>query len=167
MSCCHDHDLDYAGKYHRHDGLEDADAKASRRITALQDEVGELRGQLRNALTRIDGLDRLRPTCTVCLDAAADRQTSRGPACSDCAGEPGGAPGPGQTECGPCIREDECACLTEPGLEPYCGTCGEEIGIFYGHGASWHHWRNDDAGRTRIYDAGHAATVVWREAGVT
>jgi hypothetical protein len=47
----------------------------------------ELRGQLAGALAQIRVLDRLRPTCVICLDAAADRQTSRGPACSDCAGD--------------------------------------------------------------------------------
>jgi hypothetical protein len=47
-----------------------------------------LRGQLADVLERIDVLDRLRPTCVICLDAAADRQTTRGPACTDCVGDP-------------------------------------------------------------------------------
>jgi hypothetical protein len=46
-----------------------------------------LRGQLAGVLAQIRVLDRLRPTCVICLDAAADRQTSRGPACTDCVGD--------------------------------------------------------------------------------
>jgi hypothetical protein len=49
--------------------------------------AGELRGQLAGLIAEIRVLDRLRPTCVICQDAAADRQTSRGPACTDCAGE--------------------------------------------------------------------------------
>lgn len=47
----------------------------------------DLRGQLDGVLAQIRVLDRLRPTCVLCLDAAADRQTSRGPACTDCVGD--------------------------------------------------------------------------------
>jgi hypothetical protein len=56
----------------------------------------ELRGQLAGVLAVVRVLDRLRPTCVICLDAAADRQTSRGPACTDCAGDlPDDDTGPG------------------------------------------------------------------------
>ena len=58
-----------------------------------------LRGQLAEALERIDVLDRLRPTCVICLDATADRQTSRGPACTDCVGDlPDDGPDPDRPE---------------------------------------------------------------------
>jgi hypothetical protein len=63
--------------------------------------LAQLRGQLDDALERIRTLeddlrgvllfvrvlDRLRPTCVICHDATADRQTIRGPACSDCVGD--------------------------------------------------------------------------------
>jgi len=45
------------------------------------------RSQLDDALERIRVLDRLRPTCVICRDATADRQTVRGPACTDCVGD--------------------------------------------------------------------------------
>jgi hypothetical protein len=53
-------------------------------IDAAEDR---LRSQLAGVLAEIRVLDRLRPTCVICLDAAADRQTSRGPACTDCVGD--------------------------------------------------------------------------------
>ena len=51
------------------------------------DEVDTLRGQLAGARAQIRVRDRLRPTCVICLDATADRQTVRGPACTDCVGD--------------------------------------------------------------------------------
>lgn len=50
-------------------------------------------------------------------------------------------------------------------LDPYCAECGTGIGIFWGHGDGWHHWRKASDGRTEIYDAGHAPVVAWRPAG--
>lgn len=103
----HDHDLDYAGKHHQHFDLEGAVAAAVRQVRELQDD-------LLRALQRIDALDRMRPTCVVCYDAAADQQTSRGPACSGCVGE---ADDPVCENCG-CTHLG--GCLT-------CGcTCGLE-----------------------------------------
>ncbi len=46
-----------------------------------------LQAQLAGVLAEVRVLDRLRPTCVICLDAAADRQTTRGPACTDCVGD--------------------------------------------------------------------------------
>jgi hypothetical protein len=71
-------------------------------------DLAQLRGQLADALNRIQSLegnqrgilasirmlDRLRPTCVICHDETADRQTPRGPACSDCVGEPKPDTGP-------------------------------------------------------------------------
>lgn len=54
---------------------------AEKRIRALEDN-------LRGALAFIRVLDRLRPTCVICLEETADRQTVRGPACTDCVGDP-------------------------------------------------------------------------------
>jgi hypothetical protein len=51
-------------------------------------DLAQLRAQLAKALVSIRILDRLRPTCVLCHDATADRQTTRGPACSDCVGDP-------------------------------------------------------------------------------
>jgi hypothetical protein len=98
----HDHDLDYAEKHHRHYDLETDDKTAQQGITRLRAEVAELRGELdaaygavRDLRHQFDGvlaeirvLDRLRPSCVLCRDATADRQTVRGPACTDCVGDP-------------------------------------------------------------------------------
>ena len=56
------------------------------RIAELERVTAELREHLDAALGRLDMLDRLRPTCTRCYDAAATRQTAAGPACDECAG---------------------------------------------------------------------------------
>ena len=48
---------DYTGEHHRHYDLENADEKAQRRITALQDEADGLRGQLSDALGRVSALE--------------------------------------------------------------------------------------------------------------
>ena len=95
----HDHDLDYAEKYHRHHddesavrGLREDLGHAEERIRALEDD-------LRGALAFIRVLDRLRPTCVICRDATADRQTVRGPACTDCVGDlPDDGPDPDRPE---------------------------------------------------------------------
>ena len=83
----HDHDGDYAALHHRHyddestvRGLREDLGAAGERIRALEDD-------LRGVLAQIRVLDRLRPTCVICLDATADRQTVRGPACTDCVGD--------------------------------------------------------------------------------
>jgi hypothetical protein len=55
-------------------------AGALKRIRALENDM-------RDAFALIRGLDRLRPTCVICLDATATRQTSRSPACTDCVGD--------------------------------------------------------------------------------
>jgi hypothetical protein len=49
--------------------------------------AGEMRAQFAGVIAEIRVLDRLRPTCVICLDAAADRQTAWGPACTDCVGD--------------------------------------------------------------------------------
>ena len=102
-----------------------------------------LRGQLVEALERIDVLDWLRPTCVICLDAAADRQTTRGPVCSDCVGEPGDQ------------AEDD----YWRDYDYTCSTCGAQIGMFIGR-RGWHHYRGDGtaASPVEIYNAGHEAT---------
>jgi hypothetical protein len=97
----HDHDLDYAEKYHRHYDLETDDKTAQQAITCLRVELDELRRQLDDALGRIADLERLQPTCVICLDATATQQTVHGPACSDCAGEPEERPEPEPWDPGP------------------------------------------------------------------
>lgn len=47
-------------------------------------------------------------------------------------------------------------------LEPFCGSCGADAGIFLMHGDGWHHWRTVAEGRVEIFDAGHPVTVAWR-----
>jgi hypothetical protein len=113
----HDHDGDYAQKYHRHHddestvrGLREDLGHAEERIRELEDAARQWRqdaderiraldGHLRGALAFIRVLDRLRPTCVICHDETADRQTVRGPACTDCAGDlPDDGPDPDRRE---------------------------------------------------------------------
>jgi hypothetical protein len=113
----HDHDGDYAALHHRHyddesavRGLREDLSHAEERIRELEDaarqwrldaeeRVRALEDGLRGALALIRVLDRLRPTCVICQEAAADRQTVRGPACTDCAGDlPAGGPDPDRPE---------------------------------------------------------------------
>jgi hypothetical protein len=72
MYADHSH-YDCAREYHRHYGLENDDEKASRRITALQDEVDGLRGQLADALERIAKLDQIVSVNGETLDIVRNR----------------------------------------------------------------------------------------------
>ena len=51
--------------------------------------------------------------------------------------------------------------------EPYCYQCGSGVGIFYGHGDAWHHFRGEGtaASPVELFDAGHAPEIAWRPAG--
>lgn len=97
---------EYAEKHHRHydgestaRGLREDLSAAEARIGDLENEAGDLRRQLDAVLAQIRMLDRLRPTCVICHDAAADRQTVRGPACTDCVGDlPGDGSDPDRPE---------------------------------------------------------------------
>jgi len=80
----HDHDGDYATLHHRHYDDESAVRGLRQDLGAAEERVRALEDDLRSALASIRVLDRLRPTCVICQEAAADRQTSRGPACTDC-----------------------------------------------------------------------------------
>ena len=83
----HDHDGDYAEKHHRHYDDESTVRGLRADLGAAEERIRALEDNLRGALASIRVLDRLRPTCVICLDATADRQTVRGPACTDCVGE--------------------------------------------------------------------------------
>ena len=78
----------------------DNDVEVELMISCVIDAAAaRARGQLDDALERISGLERLRPTCVICLDATADRQTVRGPACTDCVGDlPAVGPDPDRPE---------------------------------------------------------------------
>jgi hypothetical protein len=97
----HEHDIDYAKLHHRHYDLETDDKTAQQAITCLRVELDELRRQFDDALGRIADLERLQPTCVICLDATATQQTVHGPACSDCVGEPEERPEPEPWDPGP------------------------------------------------------------------
>ena len=84
----HDHDGDYAALHHRHYDDESAVRGLRQDLGAAEERIRALEDDLRGALECIRVLDRLRPTCVICLDATADRQTVRGPACTDCVGDP-------------------------------------------------------------------------------
>jgi hypothetical protein len=83
----HDHDNDYAERHHRHYDDESAARGLREDLSAAEGRIQALEDDLRGALAFIRVLDRLRPTCVICLDATADRQTVRGPACTDCVGD--------------------------------------------------------------------------------
>ncbi|MGH3199606.1 MAG: hypothetical protein ACRDOH_05645 [Streptosporangiaceae bacterium] len=53
------------------------------------------------------------------------------------------------------------------GEEPYCRQCGSGVGIFYGHGDGWCHWRGEGTADSlvELFGAGHAPEVAWRPAG--
>ena len=113
----HDHDIDYAALHHRHyddestaRGLREDLGRAEERIRELEDaarqwrqdaegRIRALEDDLRGVLAFIRVLDRLRPTCVICRDATADRQTVNGPACTDCVGDlPDDGPDPDRPE---------------------------------------------------------------------
>jgi hypothetical protein len=95
----HDHDLDYAEKHHRHHDDESAVRGLRQDLAAAEDRIRVLEDDLRGALAFIRVLDCLRPTCVICRDATADRQTVNGPACTDCVGDlPADGPDPDRPE---------------------------------------------------------------------
>jgi hypothetical protein len=73
---------------HRHYDLEREDEHLKTLLSRWEADLRELRGHVDEALGRIRQLEGLRPTCVICLDAAATQQAASGPVCSDCAGEP-------------------------------------------------------------------------------
>jgi hypothetical protein len=52
-------------------------------------------------------------------------------------------------------------------LEPYCYTCGANIGIFTGRGGDWLHYTGEGTvdSPVELYDPGHPAEVAWCPAG--
>jgi hypothetical protein len=62
--------------------------------------------------------------------------------------------------------EEELACQ-EP--EPYCATCGADVGIFLGSGPDWRHYRGrgTPASPAELFDPGHAPAVAWRTPRLT
>jgi hypothetical protein len=78
---------EYAEYQHRHYDEESIARGLREDLGAAEERIRELAEDLRGALASIRALDRLRPTCVICTDATADRQTSRGPACTDCVGD--------------------------------------------------------------------------------
>jgi hypothetical protein len=84
----HRHDGEYAEYQHRHYDDESAVRGLREDLAAAENRIRALENSMSDAFALIRRLDRLRPTCVICLDATADRQTSRGPACTDCVGDP-------------------------------------------------------------------------------
>jgi hypothetical protein len=50
----------------------------------------------------------------------------------------------------------------EPGMEPFCVTCGNRAGIFLAQCRDWLHYRTDAAGNADPYEAGHEPVIGWR-----
>jgi hypothetical protein len=95
----HDHYRDYAEYNHDHGDLESLIAGLREDLRHAEERIRELEDDQAGALAQLRVLDRLRPTCVICHDAAADRQTVQGPACTDCVGDlPDDAPDPDRPE---------------------------------------------------------------------
>jgi hypothetical protein len=50
----------------------------------------------------------------------------------------------------------------EPGVEPFCVTCGNRAGIFPSQSRDWLHYRADTVGNAEPYEAGHEPVIGWR-----
>jgi hypothetical protein len=50
----------------------------------------------------------------------------------------------------------------EPGMEPFCVTCGERAGIFLACCRDWLHYRYDTDGNAEPYETGHDPMIGWR-----
>jgi hypothetical protein len=50
----------------------------------------------------------------------------------------------------------------EPGMEPFCVTCGDRTGIFLAQCRDWLHYRADAVGNAEPYEAGHEPVIGWR-----
>lgn len=57
---------------------------------------------------------------------------------------------------------DDCGPDDEPGMEPYCVTCGARAGVFLSRSRDWLHYRNDAVGNAEPYEAGHEPVIGWR-----
>jgi hypothetical protein len=57
----------------------------------------------------------------------------------------------------------------DPSLEPepFCRTCGADVGIFWLRGEEWQHFRPGlgHEAKPEVYDPGHAPVIGWRVAG--
>jgi hypothetical protein len=50
--------------------------------------------------------------------------------------------------------------------EPYCATCGGNIGIFLKFGLAWRHYTGTDLTDIELHDPGHRPVVAWRTPGL-
>jgi len=64
----------------------------------------------------------------------------------------------------PCPDDDTPDPAADP--EPYCETCGADIGIFLRLGLDWQHYRGDGttSGPIELFDPGHTPVLAWRPA---
>jgi hypothetical protein len=91
----HEHYREYAEYRHDHDDLGSLIAGLREDLRHAEERIRELEDDRAGVLAQLRVLDRLRPSCVICHDGAADRQTARGPACTDCVGDlPDGGPDP-------------------------------------------------------------------------
>lgn len=95
----HDHYRDYAECNHGHHDLDSLIAGLREDLRHAEERIRELEGDRADMVAELRVLDRLRPTCVICRDATADRQTVNGPACTDCIGDlPDDGPDPDRPE---------------------------------------------------------------------
>ena len=93
-----------AEERHRHYDLEREDDRLGALLDRWETSLRDLRAELDEVLGRIRDLERLRPTCVICLDATATQQTVNGPACSELrrrAGRAGNGSSPVRARPGP------------------------------------------------------------------
>jgi len=50
----------------------------------------------------------------------------------------------------------------EPGMEPYCVSCGGRAGVFLARSRDWLHYRTGTAGNAEPYETGHEPVIGWR-----
>lgn len=61
---------------------------------------------------------------------------------------------------------EPCGGDPEPEMEPYCVSCGAQVGIFRAHGPEYRHFKGvlSEVSKPRPYKADHAPKVGWRPA---
>jgi hypothetical protein len=129
-------------------------AELSARRTAAAAVLADYRAELASApLTKPPGREwmlRLAEALGMLLDGLADEDV---PARGEGAQVHGLSCG-----CPDCDNDED---------QPFCWTCGADVGIFIGRGDAWLHYRGGGtvADPIELFDAGHPADVGWRPAG--
>lgn len=67
----------------------------------------------------------------------------------------------------PCTADDAPDPSADP--EPFCKSCGANVGIFLGGGPDWRHFRGEGtlASKAEPYDTDHIPVIAWRPSPAT